>query len=101
MPAIFLDDNLCIRRFSASAEKIVALLETDVRRPFKQLSSNVLDVESCGNGPACNRFEVLCCKGSSDPEWSRVSDAGFTLSFKYSRSIRRNIVALKRLTNNY
>jgi PAS domain-containing protein len=40
-----LDDNLCIRRFSANAERIVELLETDVGRPFKQLSSKVLDVD--------------------------------------------------------
>jgi two-component system CheB/CheR fusion protein len=45
LPPIFLDDNLCIRRFSASAERIVELLETDVGRPFKQLSSKVLDVD--------------------------------------------------------
>jgi two-component system CheB/CheR fusion protein len=45
LPAIFLDDNLCIRRFSSSAERIVELLETDVGRPFKQLSSKVLDVD--------------------------------------------------------
>ena len=45
IPTIFLDDNLCVRRFSANAEKIVNLLETDVGRPFNQLSSKILDVD--------------------------------------------------------
>jgi two-component system CheB/CheR fusion protein len=45
IPAIFLDDHLCVRRFSANAVNIVELRETDVGRPFKQLSSKVLDVD--------------------------------------------------------
>ena len=45
IPTIFLDDNLRVRRFSANAAKIVELLETDVGRPFKQLSAKVLDVD--------------------------------------------------------
>jgi two-component system CheB/CheR fusion protein len=39
IPTIFLDDNLCVWRFSANAERIVNLLETDLGRPFQQLSS--------------------------------------------------------------
>jgi two-component system CheB/CheR fusion protein len=45
IPTIFLDDNLCVRRFSANAERIVNLLETDVGRPFQELSSKLLDVD--------------------------------------------------------
>jgi two-component system CheB/CheR fusion protein len=45
IPTIFLDGNLCIRRFSANAERIADLRETDAGRPFKQLSSKVLGVE--------------------------------------------------------
>lgn len=45
IPTIFLDDNLCVRRFSTNAAKIAELLEADVGRPFQQLSSKILDVD--------------------------------------------------------
>jgi two-component system CheB/CheR fusion protein len=45
MPTIFLDGNLRIRRFSSNAERIVELIETDLGRPLKQLSSKVLEVD--------------------------------------------------------
>ena len=45
IPTIFLDADLRVRRFSASAGKIADLLETDIGRPFNQLSSKILDVD--------------------------------------------------------
>jgi two-component system CheB/CheR fusion protein len=45
IPTIFLDNDLCIRRFSANAERVADLRQTDVGRPFKELSSKVPDVD--------------------------------------------------------
>ncbi|WLQ16341.1 CheR family methyltransferase [Hahella aquimaris] len=40
---IFLDDNLCINRFTEQANKIVTLREGDVGRPISELALNNLD----------------------------------------------------------
>lgn len=45
IPIIFLDVNLCVRRFSSSAGLIADLIETDVGRPLKQLSCKVEGVD--------------------------------------------------------
>jgi two-component system CheB/CheR fusion protein len=45
IPTIFLDPNLCIRRFSSDAKEIVEMIETDVGRPLKHLSSKVRQVD--------------------------------------------------------
>ncbi len=45
MPIIFLDSDLCIRRFSSNAGMIADLIEADVGRPLKQLSSKLEGVD--------------------------------------------------------
>ncbi|MFC1885859.1 chemotaxis protein CheB [Thermodesulfobacteriota bacterium] len=45
IPMIFLDHDLCIRRFSSNADTIVELIESDVGRPLTQLASKVADVD--------------------------------------------------------
>jgi two-component system CheB/CheR fusion protein len=40
-PTIFVDAELRIRRFSSNADRIVELIDSDVGRPLKQLSSKV------------------------------------------------------------
>jgi PAS domain-containing protein len=45
MPVIFLDQEYRIRRYSAHAESIVELIETDVGRPINQLSVKLPDVD--------------------------------------------------------
>ena len=45
MPVIFLDKNLCIKRFSAHAHDIMEMIDTDIGRPVKQLHSKVVGVD--------------------------------------------------------
>ena len=45
MPAIFLDANLCIRRFSSNANIIVELIESDIGRPIKHLHSKIPKID--------------------------------------------------------
>ena len=45
MPIIFLDSDLCIRRFSSNAGMIADLIEADVGRPLKQLSIKLEGVD--------------------------------------------------------
>ena len=45
MPVIFLDPDLCIRRFSSNAGTIADLIDADVGRPLKQLSIKVEGVD--------------------------------------------------------
>jgi len=45
MPIIFLDANLCVRRFNSSAGLIADLIERDVGRPLKQLSCKIEGVD--------------------------------------------------------
>lgn len=39
---IFLDNNLCIKRFTPAATKILRLISTDVGRPFTDIKSNLI-----------------------------------------------------------
>ena len=39
---VFLDNNLCIKRFTPAATKILRLISTDVGRPFTDIKSNLI-----------------------------------------------------------
>ena len=42
---IFLDIDLCVRRFTPSASALIPLTESDQGRPLRHFSSNLLDVD--------------------------------------------------------
>jgi len=47
---IFLDTDLCIKRFTPAAAKIVRLIRTDIGRPFNDLKTRFPDVNLVGLG---------------------------------------------------
>jgi two-component system, chemotaxis family, CheB/CheR fusion protein len=48
--SIFLDTDLCIKRYTPAATKIISLIQTDIGRPFNDLKTRFPDVDLVGQG---------------------------------------------------
>jgi len=53
---IFLDKNLCIKRFTEPAARLISLRLADIDRPLSELATNIIYDELIGDGQQEQRW---------------------------------------------
>jgi two-component system CheB/CheR fusion protein len=110
---IFLDNDLCIQRFTSEAKKVFNLIRTDIGRPLQDIRSNLIDEDI--ERDAREALETLRSEDkeilSRDEKWYLMriipnrtggnGSNGLVLTFTDVTEMRRSAEAINQLKNEY
>lgn len=84
--SIFLDNDLCIKRFTAEATQLVHLIQSDIGRPFSDIASNLEN-----NRLSEDAQEVLRTLAAKEMQVQTTTDTWYLMRIRPYRTLRNVI----------